>query len=197
MKKFPSKISGTRCFASRGRPTQAFGIFASILASFLLAACATVAYDDQADQQLTALSQELNLQFITWESQLEAQTPTAVPYDAAFYNKVEADITTLEIRMEASQSEATDKLVPVFQSLAQQVENLRNLHQKQGQFKDAAFLHAEQNLLNVQIASLLTFELSLKPSQVGGSSTAKTSSTAVATTKTAEAATHAALPANQ
>lgn len=169
------------------------GSFA-FLSCVLMTACATVTYDAQADRQLTALTQEINFQFITWENQLNAPRPTPVTYNAKFYDKVETNITTLEIRMEAAQTTATNKLAGIFQSLYKQVEVFRKFQLKHGPFKrkaDAPFFHAEQDLLNVQIAPILTFELSIKPKQMGGSSAAKTNSAAVITTKGRAAAIHA------
>ena len=156
----------------------------------LLSSCATVNYDQQADQQLSALSQEITLQFITWANQVEESPPSPVPYDAKFYDKVQADITALEIRMQASQSAATDKISGVFTSLFDQIQSVRKLHQKHGSFTqgDAAFLHAELDVLNAQIAPLMTFELSLKPRQVSGSGQPKTTSQATSSAATKAAA---------
>jgi hypothetical protein len=146
------------------------------LALAQLVACATVSYDQVADQQLTAVTQEVTQQFTTWMSQArEGKSPVA--YDAKFYDKVEADILTLQIRMEASQDPATSKLVPIFSSLNAQLEQVRTLHQKQNKL-DASFLTAELDLLSVQLATLTTFELSLKGGQSSGSASGKTSSTA-------------------
>jgi hypothetical protein len=82
----------------RTRLVQAY-----VLASFLCS-CASVNYDDQADKQLTDITQEVNQQFITWEDQAKSK---AVAYDAKYYDKLEADLKTLEMRMEASQDPAT------------------------------------------------------------------------------------------
>ena len=75
-------------------------------------------------------------------------------------------------------------LVPIFKSLSEQVEGMRNLHKKNGHLS-SAYLHAERMLLNVQIATLTTFELSLKGSQSPGASNAKTDSTATTAAKAA------------
>jgi hypothetical protein len=146
-----------------------------------IGACASVSYDQQADQQITGVTQEITLQLLTWANQA-AEGKTPVTYDAAFYNKAEADIATLRIRMEASQDPATAKLATIFSSLNDQLETLRSLHQKQNNLS-ATFLRAELDLLNVQLATLTTFELSLKGTQSSGSSNAKTSSTSTDTTK--------------
>ncbi len=151
------------------------------LVTTTLGSCGSVNYDDEADKQLTTITQETNQQFATWESQAQAKSP--VVYDTKFYDKVEADIKTLEIRMEASQDAATQHLIPVFDSLNNQVEQLRNFHMTQKAFSDAEFLHGEQDILDAQLAALITFELSLKPNAVTGSSGSKTQSTAASTTK--------------
>lgn len=146
----------------------------------LLNGCGAVNYDEQADQQLTSITQETNQQFTTWESQAAAKTP--VVYDTKFYDKVEADLKTLEIRMEASQDPATQNLVPVFASLIDQIDQLRKLHIAQKTFADVPFLQAESDLLNAQFAALITFELSLKPNAASGSSSPKMKSTSTSTT---------------
>jgi hypothetical protein len=50
------------------------------------------------------------------------------------------------------------------------------------------FFHAERELLDAQLAALITFELSLKPSAVGGLQSAKTQSTSTANTASKAAA---------
>jgi hypothetical protein len=147
-----------------------------------LGACGAVTYDDQADTQLTALTQALNLQFLTWANQVEGTPPKPAAYDASFYDKTEAAIMTLQIRMEASQDKATQTLIPIFRSLYSQVEQLRQLHIKQKTFADGPFLRAELDELNAQLAVLLTFELSLKPSATSGSPSSTQKSTSTDTT---------------
>jgi hypothetical protein len=141
----------------------------------ILGGCATIDYDQTADTQLTSLTQEIELQLTTWANQAEADKST-VKYDPKFYDKVEADISTLQIRMEATQNKVTNELVGIYKSLRDQLEAMRKLHEKQD-YLDAAFLRAELDILNVQIATLTTYELSLK-----GTSTT-TNSTSTATTK--------------
>lgn len=158
-------------------------VLATCLALWLVG-CGTVNYDDQADQQLTSITQEINLQFLTWAHQIDATPPKPAGYDAKFYDKVEADITTLQIRMEASQDPATQKIVGIFSSLLDQIEQIRQLHMAQKTFNNSAFLRAELDLLNAQLSVLTTFELSLKPSQASGSPSAKTQSTSTTATQT-------------
>jgi hypothetical protein len=151
----------------------------------VLAACATISYDQQADQQITNLTQEISLQLITWANQA-ADSKTPVPYAATFYDKAEADIATLQIRMEASQDPANTKLASIFDSLRDQLEKMRALHEKQNKLS-AAFLRAELDLLNVQLATLTTFELSLKASQSSSSSGATSSTSTSTATKKSQA----------
>jgi hypothetical protein len=159
----------------RGRLVRVLACFNALQ----LVACATVSYDPIADQQLTSVTQEVAEQFTTWTSQARTgKNPVA--YDAKFYDKVEADILTLQIRMEASQNPATARLIPIFGSLNDQLDRVRALHRKQNDL-DAPFLTAELDLLCVQLATLTTFELSLKGAQSSGATSAKTSSTATAT----------------
>ncbi|WP_321900102.1 hypothetical protein [Paraburkholderia heleia] len=147
-----------------------------IFSSLILSGCSTVNYDSQADQQLTTITQEINLQLTTWEHQAE-KTPVA--YDTSFYDKTESDISSLEIRMESVQSPATDKLVSYFESLNNQLEEMRSQHKKPAPLPTTYF-HAERLILDEQLAVLTTFELSLKNSS--SSNTESTSSTATTTT---------------
>ena len=133
----------------------------ALLSSFcLFTACATINYDQQADQQITALTQQINLQYLSWESQARSNGPVA--YDAKFYDTVEASLATLEMRMTASQDASSAKLTQLFQNLMQQLENERKFHQEHA--LDAAYCHAERLLINTQLAVLTTYELSLKNS---------------------------------
>lgn len=162
------------------KPRVSSSLIPMCLSLLLLSAgCATVSYDQQADQQITSVTQEVNLQLLTWAEQ--AESGKAVPYDTSFYDKSEADISTLQIRMEASQDPATQKLIDIFKSLTSQIEELRGLHKKQNNLS-GPFFRAELQLLSVQLATLTTFELSLKGSQSRTSSSAKTSSTATSIT---------------
>jgi hypothetical protein len=149
----------------------------TIFFTSLLSGCSTVNYDSQADQQITTITQEINLQLTTWE--LQAET-TPVAYDTSFYDKTESDISTLEIRMESVQSPATDKLVGYFESLNNQLETMRSLHKPPKPPLPSTYFHAERLYLDQELAPLTTFELSLKNSS--SSSAGSTSSTAVTTT---------------
>ncbi|MEN2473127.1 hypothetical protein [Burkholderia sp. GS2Y] len=138
-----------------------------IFASSLLSSCSTVNYDQQADQQITSLTQEINLQFITWKNQVESRK--LIPYDTKFYDKVQSDIAVLQIRMEAPQDTADQKIASTISSISDQIQAVRNTHKSQNNLS-LAFIQAELNLLNAQLASLTTFELSLKSSQSSSSS---------------------------
>lgn len=151
----------------------------ALLITIALAGCGTVTYDDQADQMLTSITKETNQQFIAWENKAKE----GVAYDATFYDKVEADVKTLEIRMEASQDPATSTLIPVFDSLYNQYENFRIYHRTNSPLSQASFFEGERQLLNVQLASLITFELSLKPNSISGSPSSTISSTSSRTAK--------------
>jgi len=124
--------------------------------------CTTVNYDSQADQQITSITTEFNQQMLSWESQAGATPPIPATYDAKFYDKLEADITTLRIRLMASQDAASNLIVGDISTLQDDVEKLRQFHIKQKQFAVASFIEAERREINVQFAVLTTFELSLK-----------------------------------
>jgi hypothetical protein len=136
--------------------------------------CATINYDQQADQQLTSLVQAINQQYITWENQA-ISSKQKVQYDSKFYDQIESGIASLEVRMEASQDVSTPKLTSAFNQLFAEVESERNQHKQYP--LDAPYCHAERLILNVQLAALLTYELSLKGNN---SATGSTSGTATA-----------------
>ncbi|MCK4133210.1 hypothetical protein QN078_10440 [Ralstonia nicotianae] len=164
-------------------------IFSGIISLILmcLAGCATVTYDPQADQQLTTLTQDINSQLSNWAITSES-TKKSIPFDPSFYSKVESQVATLEIRMEATQDPASVKIAGIFNDISDQIDKVRILHQKQNNLS-SVFVRAQLRLINAQLAALTTYELSLKGAASGTGSTTSTATTTAQAKATAANAT--------
>jgi hypothetical protein len=155
-----------------------------LAAALLIAACATVPqYDQTTDANITSLQKEVDSQLVQWITYArigDADSLKKSSYSASidFYNKVDTDLTSLELRMEAVPDPSTAKLPLIFENFRTQINNLRTTHQKDTNLSAITYT-ALRNQLNAQFAVLLTFELSLKG--VGSTSTSSTESTATKT----------------
>ena len=149
-------------------------IFYALGVMFILTGCATISYDAQADQQITALTQYSNEELFTWESKAK-DSSTPVTYKPDFYDKFSANATTLELRMEATQDESTERLMEIFTDIQRQIDSMRALHKDENTLS-APYIKAQRTLLNVKLSILTTYELSLK-GKASDSTTAKVTST--------------------
>jgi hypothetical protein len=161
----------------------------------VVAGCASAPqYDQTTDAAIGNLQKEVDSQLVQWISDQRENTD-ASKKDASyaqnekFYDKVDTDLTSLELRMEAVPDASSSKLTKFFDALYQQINNVRDVHQKQGNLSAVA-ITATRNQLNTQFAVLITYELSLK----GVSSPTKSSTESTATTTAANKA--AAVQAN-
>ena len=150
----------------------------------LAAACASVPpqYDQTTDAAISALQKEIDTQLVQWISLKRAGDPASLAkatYQANidFYNKVEVDLTSLELRMEAVPDKSTQKLPEFFSNIRTELSNLQTQH-KEGPLSEIV-LTATRNQMNAQFAVLMTYELSLKG--VSSSSKSSTDSTATST----------------
>ena len=156
------------------------------LAFAALASCASAPqYDATTDSDISSLQKEIDTQLVQWivDDQLgDADSLQKASYASSvqFYAKVNTDLTSLELRMEAIQDSSTVKLPDFFTNLRAQLDNLKNAHQKDGHLVEPV-LKVIRNQLNAQFAVLLTYELSLK----GVTSPSKPSTTSTATTTAA------------
>lgn len=109
-----------------------------------------------------------------------------MPYDAKVYDEWQADFAALEIRMESAQNPNTELLVKFFENIDTQITATRKTHQDQGTLS-APSCHITRVALNEQLASLMTYQMSLPGAPASGadSSTAKTESTATASARKA------------
>jgi hypothetical protein len=131
-----------------------------VLLAVIPCGCASIDYDAQADRQIVALTRNINQNLIGWRIEVE-DSGGKLPYDAAFYSKVEAQLSELKIRMTALGGHSGQRIGPVFDSLETQIGSMRQLHRQQNTL-DASFLNAELQLLNEQLSLLDTYELALK-----------------------------------
>jgi hypothetical protein len=128
-----------------------------VLLAFIPCGCGSIDYDAQADAQIASLTRDINKNLIGWRIAVE-DNGGKLPYDAAFYSEVEAQLSDLKIRMTALGGQ---RIGPVFDSLETQIGSMRQLHRRQNTL-DASFLNAELQLLNEQLSLLDTYELALK-----------------------------------
>jgi hypothetical protein len=142
-------------------------IFGTILAAALIAGCVSAPqYDATTDARLSALQQNVDEEFVTLISLARSKTTEAKnlsAFDKAvpFYNKVDTDLTSLELRMEAVTDPSTAKLPIFFSTLHREFDEIRDKHEKEGVL-DEGFLKYTRAQMNAQFAVLLTYELSLK-----------------------------------
>jgi hypothetical protein len=150
-----------------------------------LAACASAPqYDDTANTQLTNLQKEVDSQIVRFISDARQNTAESLK-DASYaqnikwYNSVDTDTTSLELRMEAVIDPSTANLPTFFDNLRSQMSNIQTAHQAHTNLP-AVFWTVVRNQLNVQFAALITYELSLK----GTSSSSSPTTTSTATRAT-------------
>jgi hypothetical protein len=166
------------------RPTAGWLRGLVVLLILLAAGCAVPQYDDTANTELTALQKEVDSQIVTFISLARQGGPDALKkgsyaQNIDWYNKVDTDTTSLELRMEAVLDPSTKNLPTFFDNLRQQFTNLRTTHQAKGNLPAPVWV-VTRNQLNVQFAVLITYELSLKGTGASAGSTTSTATTAAA-----------------
>jgi hypothetical protein len=154
-----------------------------VLVAFVASCVSVPQYDATTDTNLTNLQKEVDSELVLLISLQREGDPASLKKAAYqqsidFYNRVDTDLTSVELRMEAVPDPSTSNLPQIFANLRAEFGSLQDTHRQQVNL-DEHYLIPVRNLLNVQFASLLTYELSLKGVQTP--STATTSSTAVST----------------
>lgn len=140
----------------------------SALASFgflLLVSCATSKYDATVDAKLTELQQEVDTQMV---SMISASTQTneksvkqrAYNANIAFYDKVDVDLTSLELRMEGV-SGSKDNTEEIFSNIRSTLTSIAQTHKKQG-VASREYWAANRTILNVEFGTLIQRELVYK-----------------------------------
>jgi hypothetical protein len=138
--------------------------------AFLLCSCAAPQYDSKADAAISDLQSKLHGQIDGWISKSK---PASYTKNVAFYDGVDTDLKSLELRMEATPDPSTANLPIIFSNLSNQITTLRKTHEETGTPTEF-FLLATQQQLDAQFAALLTYELSLKTSGPMGATTQST-----------------------
>jgi hypothetical protein len=163
---------------------------AALIVGLAVAACSAPPYDEQIDRLISALQSDVDGQIVTLISLdhkiAEFSTATIdasrralgdargkASYDAnaAFYDKIDSQITSLRLRIDALPNEATPNLDRSLDELRANLlsdqGSLRSVHQQQGILGEAYLLN-ERKLLNAQFQALLTYELVLKTGAPAG-----------------------------
>lgn len=165
-------------------------LFTTILIAICVcvsASCTTTPqYDQTTDSAISSLQKEVDLQLVQWMTykkvgDADSLQKASYKSNIDFYSRVDSELTSLELRIEAVPDRSTEKLPTFFDNLRQQLSNLEKTHQQDGTLS-VIVLTPIRNQLNAQFAVLLTYELSLK-----GVSSGSTSSTDSTATKTAAA----------
>jgi hypothetical protein len=151
------------------------GGLVSICALFGLLGCA-VNYDQNIDQQVTAITQEGDQQLATWENELVAHQ--TITYDSSSYSKIQGDLQALETRLANSPDFETKHLASIVTSQITLWNNIRDTQIKSGLVYD--YLTIQGRLFNYNMGLLTLYELSLK----GGASTSS-AGTAVSSAQSA------------
>jgi hypothetical protein len=154
---------------------------ASILwiALIALASCAP-AYDEITDKQIAGVQQETDAgltRLITLAQRIDslknlddpaskkalAEARAKASYDANidYYDKIDTDLTALQLRMTATPDLSGVKLDECFRALRDNIDDLRKFHSDHG-FVGAAALMSFRTAINQQFKTLMQYELNLK-----------------------------------
>jgi hypothetical protein len=150
------------------------------MALALLAACAPTPYDQTTDAQITSVQQETDaglVHLITLARRVEslrnlpdpasrkalaeAQQEASYAANSDFYDRVDTDLTSLQLRMTSTPDLSTAKLDQSFQQLFANMNDLRQFH-SQHDFIGSAALMPIRNAFNQQFKTLMQYELNLK-----------------------------------
>ena len=167
------------------RPTLAQQLHRLVLTvGLVLVACSAPPYDEQTDRLISALQYDVDSQIvmllsldrkiaelatanndIARKALAEARARAGYDANAAFYDKLDSQLTSLRLRVDALPTEATPNIDRAIDELRANLlsgeGSLRSVHQKQGILGEA-YLRNERRLLNAQFQALLSYELVLK-----------------------------------
>jgi len=137
-------------------------------------------YDATTDSDISSLQNEIDSELVQWTSLAQAGDAASLQkqsyaQNTSFYDKVDSDLETLELRLEAVQDPSTANMPQYFSNIRAQIANLKALHEKNNNL-DALTLKGIRPTMNLNFAILLTYELSLKG--VASNNSTATSSTA-------------------
>jgi hypothetical protein len=166
-------------------PALGRGLHRLVLAvGLVLVACSAPPYDEQTDRLISALQSDVDSQIVTLlsldrriaellptntdaarKALADAKARAGYEANAGFYDKLDSQLTSLRLRVDALPNEATPNLERSIDELRANLlggeGSLRSVHQKQGILSEA-YLRNERRILNAQFQALLTYELVLK-----------------------------------
>ncbi len=150
-----------------------------ILLVAIVVSCAPT-YDEQTDRQIAAVQQETDaglVRLITLGRRIDAlrksQDPAsrkaladaraAASYDANtdFYDRVDTDLTSLELRMTATPDLSATKLDQAIKAIMDNINDLRQYHSQHG-FVSPDVVSLIRGPINQQFEALMHYELNLK-----------------------------------
>jgi hypothetical protein len=157
---------------------------AALFVGLVVAACSAPPYDEQTDRLISGLQSDVDGQIVmlisldhkiaelsaaaseaSRKTVADAKAKAGYEANAAFYDKIDSQITSLRLRIDALPNEATANLDRSLDELRANLlsdqGSLRSVHQQQGILSEP-YLLSERKLLNAQFQALLTYELVLK-----------------------------------
>jgi hypothetical protein len=167
------------------RPALAPQLYRLVLAvGLVLVACSAPPYDEQTDRLISELQYDVDSQIVMLLSLdrrivelaptntdaarkaiADARARAGYEANAAFYDKLDSQLTSLRLRVDALPTEATPNIDRAIDELRANLlsgeGSLRSVHQKQSILGEA-YLRNERRLLNAQFQALLSYELVLK-----------------------------------
>jgi len=167
------------------RPALVAALHRLVLAiGLVLVACSAPPYDEQTDRLISSLQSDVDSQIVTLlsidrkiaelagantdparKALAEARARAGYEGNAAFYDKLDSQLTSLRLRIDALPNEATPNLDRSIDDLRANLlggeGSLRSLHQQQGILSEA-YLRTIRRQLNAQFQALLAYELVLK-----------------------------------
>ena len=163
---------------------------AALIVGLAVAGCSAPPYDEQTDRLISALQSDVDGQIVMLisidhriaelgtatgeagrKALADARAKAGYDANAPFYDKIDSEITSLRLRIDALPNEATPKLDRSLDDLRANLlsdqGSLRSVHQQQGVLSEAYLLN-ERKLLNAEFQALLTYELVLKTGSSAG-----------------------------
>ena len=165
----------------------------AVFGACLLSSCVTVPqYDATTDASLSSVQSEIDAKMVELSYDVRSKNPAdnakaTYAQNAAFYSKVDTDLESLELRMEAVPDASNKNLPAIFGGIREMLTNFENTQQQLDaeqppRLMAAGTIQTTRNQFNAAIAPLITYELMLK-----GVSSPKTADTSSTATKTASA----------
>ena len=158
---------------------------AACLVAFSLPSCAPK-YDDEADKQITSVTQEGDKLIVTLENDYSNGKPS--PYDASSYAQVEGDLKALGNRLKYSSNSDTQSVAPFSDTALTLIEELRKMHAA-GNLPTLAtsphntYLSDKEYNFNLNMGLLTNYEVLLKDGTSTGSAAQSTNAKAAAGAK--------------